>query len=110
MAMIWRSHQVCESCGWAGTTRAHQLNIVSGLLYVTASIVLVLLDAIKVVDLKRIVTLPMVVFALFWFYGVPRILWQMNTCGACRQRMPVKLLSGRATHPAAAGDQDSPRS
>jgi hypothetical protein len=110
MATVWRSHQVCEKCGWAGVTKAHRSTLVSGLLYAVAAIVAVILEALAVVDLQRVITWPVAAVALFWFFGVPALLWRTNACGGCGQRMAVKLQSGRAASVAqpGAGTDDGP--
>jgi len=111
MATIWRSHQVCERCGWAGVTKAHRLTLVSGLLYVIAAIAVVILDALGFLDLQRTITWPVAVVALFWFFGVPALLWRTNACGGCGQRMAVKLQPGkaaRAAEPRVAADRAAP--
>ena len=112
MATIWRSHQVCEQCGWTGVTKAHRLTLVSGLLYVIAAIVAVVLEALGVVDLQKAITWPVAIVALFWFFGVPALLWRRNACGGCGQRMAVKLQPGRvatAPQPRVAADGAAPR-
>jgi hypothetical protein len=92
--MIWRSHQICKRCGWAGVTQAHRLNMVSGLLYLFAVIVLWALDGFGVLEMKHLMRWPACVVALLWFYGVPLVVWRLNSCGRCRARMAVNLLSG----------------
>jgi hypothetical protein len=111
MATIWRSHQVCGLCGWAGVTKAHRRILASGLLYVIAAVGAIAIEALGVADLQSAITWPVVVVALFWFFGVPWLLWQANSCGGCGRRMAVKLLPGKASgaaQPAVAADRASP--
>jgi hypothetical protein len=104
MAVIWRSHQVCQRCGWAGLTGAHRLNLLSGFLYIFAAIVLFALDGFGVWDVKQVLRGPACVVALLWFYGVPLLLWRLNACGGCRTRMAVELVPGNVRVPPGAHD------
>ena len=95
MASIWWSHQRCERCGWAGTTRAHRLTVVSSALYVVSAGVLLALEAARVIDVRTLVW-PLVPIAFVWYYVVPALIARSNACGACGQRMKLNLLAGRA--------------
>jgi hypothetical protein len=63
---------------------------------VIVAITVVALDAFKILDLKKLITWPLAVAALFWFYGAPLLLWRTNAGGRCGWRMEVKLRSGKA--------------
>ena len=97
MASIWNSHQRC-ACGWAGSTRAHRLNIISGLSYVSAALALVALDAFEVVSLRSLswtLGAPLLVAALAWYGVVPSLLWKGNRCPRCGTALAVDLISGK---------------
>ena len=96
MATIWRSHQVCKRCGWAGITRAHRLNVLNGFLYAIAVFVVLVLEGAEVIDLRHSIKWPAAAAALFWVFALPWLMWQTNACGGCRQRMVAKLLPGHA--------------
>lgn len=103
MAIIWRSHQVCDRCGWTGVTAAHRRIIASGLAYLFACVVFLILDGLGVLNIKAILATPLgplvIGAALVWFHLVPYLLWRANACGGCQQRMPKKLVSGHPPRP-----------
>jgi hypothetical protein len=99
---IWLSHQVCERCGWAGTTAAHRRVVASMLTYILTFTLLIVLDRFGVLDFAALVAAPMAplaIGALTWFYMVPPIIWRWNKCGGCQQPMEPKLVFGRAPKP-----------
>jgi hypothetical protein len=72
--------------------------MVSGLLYLLAVLVLFVLDLTGTLALRRVLTWPVAVVAILWFYGVPLLLWRTNSCRGCGQRMDLALIEGRAPH------------
>jgi hypothetical protein len=78
-------------------TKAQIWNIVSATGYLLAAVGLAVLSSY---GLELPTQGPQVwVFAavaLFWFYGLPKLLWRTNACPSCRRPMPVELRPGRA--------------
>ncbi|MEZ4394003.1 MAG: hypothetical protein R3A48_23260 [Polyangiales bacterium] len=56
----------------------------------------VVVDTFTSANLIRRITWPVAVIAMFWFYGLPALLWRANACAGCGEPMPVELLAGRA--------------
>jgi|SwirhisoilCB2_FD_contig_41_8350282_length_1230_multi_6_in_0_out_0_2 hypothetical protein len=76
----------CRDCGWRGFTRA-QLGVkwfFRG--YVLLSLLAVAADALKLIDLRRLVTLPVAAAILVALPLVPAVLGRFEACPSCRSR------------------------
>jgi len=69
--------------------------VISALLYLLTALVIIILETTGTLDLQRKITWPVLLIALFWFRGVPILLWRTNACRGCGQRMDVALIEGK---------------
>jgi hypothetical protein len=79
----------CEACGWRGRTRHQVAHYIFVWTFILGCLVLVMLDALAVIELGRGLSLPAVVALLIVIYIIPSVLRRTERCPRCRSRQLV---------------------
>jgi hypothetical protein len=81
----WQEN-ACKSCGWRGITVADTRAAWFGRAYIVVAVAAVAADALKVVDLRKVLNWPVAMAIAVVLPLVPFLLGRARRCPQCRRR------------------------